>query len=93
MAINNLDAFDDALRRQGADGNCPACGVDDWAYSATPMLLQSVGDEEGVVVGKGYPVLALICDNCGFLRLHHIPALEQHGATPAEDPGDAEASD
>ncbi len=93
MEINNLDAFGDALDGRGAHKDCPSCGVDDWAFASTPMLLQSVGDEEGLVVGKGYPVLARVCDNCGFMSLHFVPVLEQEGPTPAENPGNAEPSD
>lgn len=93
MAIGDIDAFDAALERQGAGGGkCPACGVEDWAYSGTPMILKPIGEDEGIP-GKGYPALALICDNCGFMRLHFLPALEQHGDLPAESPGNTDSGD
>ncbi len=93
MEINDLDAFADALVRRKADRDCPACGVNDWAFAATPMLLQATGDEEGLVVGKGYPLLARVCDNCGFMSLHLVSVLEQEGGSPTESPGDPQASD
>ncbi len=93
MPIRDLDGFEAALDRQGASGGkCPACGVEDWAYTGMPMILKSLGEDESIT-GKGYPALALICDNCGFMRLHFLPALEQHGDLPAESPGNTDASD
>jgi hypothetical protein len=59
------------LDRVGANWECPVCGHEAWSIAAQPFVLAPTRD--GVIAyGEGSPVLALVCDNCRFVRLHAI---------------------
>jgi hypothetical protein len=58
-----------ALHRQGADPDCPICHVNDWK-KPEGYFLTVIEDAGSVMEGHGTPVIALVCENCGFCRLH-----------------------
>jgi predicted RNA-binding Zn-ribbon protein involved in translation (DUF1610 family) len=49
---------------------CPMCGQDSWAGSETLSSVPELDD------GAPIEVLAFVCRNCGFVRLHAIQPLE-----------------
>ena len=49
----------------GADHPCPICGARNWhPYRHVAMLMEAMGR------GEGFGGITLICDHCGFVRLH-----------------------
>ena len=51
---------------------CPACGEQGqgWSSDAVRYALQPL-DEAWEPENHGKPLLAFMCQNCGFIRLHH----------------------
>ena len=80
------------LAARGVPAPCPICNHEDWqALGPLKNLLASVPvadlDGEHVAMGGDWTVLlafALICRNCGFIRLHSRRAL-MHFAQESED--------
>ena len=57
------------LQNKKAEARCPICGTESWQVSREPV---AIGDTDL----KGYfPAAALICNNCGFVRMHLLAAL------------------
>ena len=68
-----MDANEIALRLKnlkGADTKCPQCGKTKWksppgeGRAVLTVAYFEQGEKEQV------PLIVLICDNCGFVRLH-----------------------
>jgi hypothetical protein len=61
------------LNRVAPNGLCPFCGQNSWhtAEEGGRTLVQAIPAEPG----KGFPALTLICDRCGFVRLHSTQTL------------------
>lgn len=74
-----------ALEKAGADPRCPSCKSLDWSgwgtgaipkvldvdEPAPPYLEERLDPERRLIDwAHGLKVLALICNRCGFLRLH-----------------------
>jgi predicted RNA-binding Zn-ribbon protein involved in translation (DUF1610 family) len=63
-----VDVFElmNFFKSRGAKNKCPICGFDgEW--------LPAEGDDDVVMAGSSgrtVPAAVLICDNCGFIRLH-----------------------
>jgi predicted RNA-binding Zn-ribbon protein involved in translation (DUF1610 family) len=77
MAINAAQLIS-KMNEKGARGQCPICGHNNWgADDDTGILLQAWDGSGNLNIGQGAPALAMVCANCGFIRLHSIPALEQ----------------
>ncbi|MGI8920740.1 MAG: hypothetical protein ACR2HD_03560 [Solirubrobacteraceae bacterium] len=64
------------LTGQAVAPKCPFCGASNWSVSATPMILPAAGDDGALIPGQGYPVRALVCGGCGFVRTHMREAVE-----------------
>jgi hypothetical protein len=75
----------DRLDAAGANENCPACDTFEWSFGTKIGFFQAAehGNKE-LLPGAGYPVLFLICENCGFMRPHYIPVLEGEEAIDIE---------
>jgi hypothetical protein len=61
-----------------AKPECPSCGTDSgWVKpEEVSNVFLPVTDAEGKpVVGGGIPSLVLICERCGFIRLHSVGKL------------------
>ena len=71
------------LTGQEVPPKCPFCGGDDWSPSATPMVLPAAAADGSLIEGKGYPVTALLCAGCGFVRTH-MRAPADPDAAPAD---------
>ena len=73
------------LTARGADSDCPACGHDgQWAgIEGDQDLKLSTADGAGQI-----SVAGMICQNCGFVRLHSVDvirhALQNPDIGPAE---------
>jgi hypothetical protein len=79
---HNLQRAAAALERAGARLDCPFCGNTVWSRIPNPVVLKEarpVVDEVGVPVAgdlvTGFSSYALICRNCGFVRLHAVRVL------------------
>jgi hypothetical protein len=70
----DFDALRDSVDRL-ARPECASCGGTEWASEDIAVLLQHVDPDQPVAAGVGYPVLTLICDHCGFVRMHSISHL------------------
>lgn len=71
------------LQQKGANPDCPACGLNDaWSYvlPGFATLALDTGFRPSVEVS------ALICDRCGYIRLHHYATLM--GQAPPRIPDD-----
>ena len=49
---------------------CPICNAIKWAKGPHPTYILSSNTDERASVG-GIPVVAYLCDNCGFVALIH----------------------
>ena len=63
----------EALSRVAPNGQCPFCGKNGWhtTEEGGRSIVQTVPTEPG----KGFSALTLICDTCGFVRLHATDTL------------------
>ncbi|MFM0243822.1 hypothetical protein [Paraburkholderia sediminicola] len=76
ISAEDLSAYFDA---KGVKDGCPLCGTDSW--SVTPAAGPDGAIEAGEVAlevtlqlvktNSWVPMLPLVCQNCGFLRMHH----------------------
>lgn len=79
------------LKDKGATEECPFCGRDHWilpadegghpgdpaiihVYESPVPLYQSHGSEPPMYMGDGWGIYFL-CDNCGFMRMQSVRAL------------------
>jgi hypothetical protein len=81
-----LGADMEALSRVAQNGQCPFCGENGWHTTADGgrSIVQTVPTEPG----QGFSALTLICNTCGFVRLHATETLGI-GAFTDEVPGRA----
>lgn len=62
-----------ALEQSGARLDCPSCGGINWSRNPDPVALPTM-----VADGDLVPAAAacmLVCDKCGFIRLHSTKTL------------------
>jgi hypothetical protein len=64
-----------AAKRKGLGGECPCCRQSSWAPGESTYLVQALDSSGSVEVGRGFHAAAIICTNCGFIRLHHTDFL------------------
>lgn len=71
MDSDRLAQINEKLKAAGAKDACLACGSPDLIIdpSAESALL-AMNDERVVAFDRAIPVIAIICTNCGFARLH-----------------------
>ena len=81
----DTDTYIDSINSRGAALDCPSCGRFDWGPASEFMLVPALAEEEPVDLTRGYPVFALICDHCGFMRMHLTSVLERP-ESPPNDP-------
>lgn len=73
----DIDRLRQAVDRKAPSGACPACGGSSWVVPDRPAILQA-GEIDGEVdFGEGMEVLPVVCDHCGFIRLHAAVVLEE----------------
>jgi hypothetical protein len=69
-----------ALERAGAKLQCPSCKGVKWSKDANPVILP-VSERRGEMSTRaGFPVHALICVKCGYVRLHAVRILSPDAA-------------
>ena len=68
-----LGADMEALSRVAQNGQCPFCGENGWhtTEDGGRSIVQTVPTEPG----QGISALTLICNTCGFVRLHATATL------------------
>jgi hypothetical protein len=68
-----LGADMEALSRVAQNGQCPFCGENGWhtTKGGARSIVQTVPTEPG----RGISALTLICNTCGFVRLHATETL------------------
>lgn len=75
------------LQAKGAWRNCPACDHPEWSVGSEFALYQVVAQDYTMkTLGRGYPVVILICDNCGFTRSHNLITLGYPAPPPPPPP-------
>ena len=66
---------------------CPVCGQDKgFTSDAVKYALQPL-DEAAEPVNHGKPLLSFMCQNCGFVRLHHPFPLERDASSQEKNAG------
>ena len=63
------DRVQAALQTKRAGGPCSACGQANWGLEETSFFLPAATDSS-VNMGQGLSPIAMICRNCGFVRMH-----------------------
>lgn len=76
ISAEDLSAY---FTAKDVKNGCPMCGTDDW--SVTPIAGPDGQIQAGEILLEisaqmvkslsWVPVLPLVCQNCGFLRMHH----------------------
>jgi hypothetical protein len=83
MAFDYRD-FDNRLRSAGVPRECPACGSTERSVQTNPVALLEVKPDGYVQIQEATPTQravvatfcgAVICDDCGNVRLHALAAL------------------
>jgi hypothetical protein len=64
-----------ALDRKGTANKCSVCGHANWAAGDTRLLLGALSDDGSLLMGQGLPAVAIVCNHCGFIRLHSSAVL------------------
>lgn len=70
-----FERLDEGLNRAGVRNDCPMCGHNAWSPGTEYVLLQALSDDFDVNIGRGYLAYQLMCENCGFYRLHSVETL------------------
>lgn len=71
------------FEQRGAKPQCPSCGTEEWAFAAYVMELPIFPNDPRAPLRRVYPVVAISCRNCAFLRMH---AAVQVGLVPKHQP-------
>ena len=58
-----------AIQDKNAEAPCPMCRTEKWQASPEPVALADTS------LRDCYSAAALVCGNCGFVRLHLLGAL------------------
>lgn len=63
-----------ALKAVGAEMDCPSCReFSDWRFLGIAVKRM----DQSVIEGDGLLVTAAYCSECGFVREHFVPRLEE----------------
>jgi hypothetical protein len=74
------DVFLELLRNRGVTNLCPTCGTDaEWGHGDHLAGLVLLDEKRNVKPHGGIAVAALVCRNCGYLRLFVPAAIEGYG--------------
>lgn len=68
--LTDAAKLDLALDRKRAKRRCLSCGESAWTALETTSILTAMGDDQVVRTGVGIEVAAVVCQRCGFVRLH-----------------------
>ena len=71
MSPTEIVALDALIREQGVIGDCQECGGKVLNVSIDMVTLVSLTwDRVSLTDTKGYPLLILTCEHCGFVKFH-----------------------
>lgn len=74
----DIDQLKAAIDRKAPGAACPACGQSSWVVPDRPAILQaSAADGDALDLGEGMEVVPVVCDRCGYIRLHAAVVLEE----------------
>ncbi len=74
----DIDQLKAAIDRKAPGASCPACGQSSWVVPDRPAILQaSAADGDALDLGEGMEVVPVVCDRCGYIRLHAAVVLEE----------------
>lgn len=68
-----LDELVEFFKQRGVPSECPFCEQSQWTVlqdDDSPNVAVNCETNDGSVLGRYYPVIACVCKNCGFLRMH-----------------------
>lgn len=75
------DTITQKLSERKAQAACPSCGNNNWAF---PQEAAQLPQWSNVFPAPGIPTVVMICNNCGYIRLHALAPL---GLIPKENEG------
>ncbi|MDQ6750837.1 MAG: hypothetical protein M3Z33_08815 [Actinomycetota bacterium] len=75
----DIEELKAAIDRKAAGARCPACGESSWVVPDRPAILQAGAPDGGgaLDLGEGMEVVPVVCDRCGYIRLHAAVVLEE----------------
>ena len=80
------ESIADFFRKKSPSLRCPVCAEDSWSYNddSTPDStiitdIPTSQDRSGALVAGNstVPIVLIVCDNCGFIRLHSLMMLNK----------------
>jgi hypothetical protein len=74
-SVMEKESLKAAAEEKGLVGGCPFCRQGSWAPGESTYLVQALDSSGSVEAGRGFHAAAIICTNCGFIRLHHTDFL------------------
>lgn len=71
------------LNKIGVEAKCPVCQANVWGGAGpegaeADFHLQAIDADGQMTPGFGLECVGMICNYCGFVRLHAVQALEKH---------------
>jgi hypothetical protein len=79
---NNLQRIAKALDEKGVSLKCPCCAGEEWARNPEPVVLPIPSAQTDPGTKAGLPAYALICYQCGFLKMHSTKFLLGEAGKP-----------
>lgn len=65
-----------ALSQKGASPACSSCGKNSWGIVPKVVAI-TISEDHGFTVPPPHiPVAAMICNHCGFVRIHSLIVLD-----------------
>lgn len=76
------DDIADFLAAAGANPSCGICGQNNWFLNQedaarTAMILKNSADGSFTIPPAHIPIIWMVCNNCGNLRMHSREVIEQ----------------
>ena len=68
--------------RMGSDPKCPMCSGSDWTLGDMPLRVQA---SDALVGGLGFPLLGLVCENCGNTQFLNMLVMGLLKNQPSEE--------
>jgi len=76
---HNPEVLGQTLADRATLNRCPFCERDQW-IAAEPIFVDVDPKVGPFIAGDGLPVLPLVCENCGFVRMHSTTILHRHAS-------------
>ncbi|MGZ8216506.1 hypothetical protein [Methylomagnum sp.] len=79
----SLADFDRYFKDKGASEKCPFCGCENWILKTVSeendfveVAISNLIFQSDAVLGAYYPVVVMICSQCGFARQQDLQMLQ-----------------